>query len=244
MAKPCKPESPTRSTVSPTERNEAMNENDNPPGAPRRGTAAVVALAAVAALVGFAAVYGTLDRPDNTGLPVASTAGPGKSAPETRRRAPGLPAFVYKAAPEPLADVGFVDGSGAERRLSEFRGKTVLLNLWATWCAPCREEMPSLDRLQQELGSEAFEVVALAVDRTGPKAAKKFLDDIGVKALALYVDQTTRSGSQLRAVGMPTTILIDAEGREIGRLPGPAEWDSADAKALIRETLETSAASN
>ncbi|MGE3229973.1 MAG: TlpA family protein disulfide reductase [Hyphomicrobium sp.] len=210
-----------------------MNKNSNPPGGPKRGTPAVFALAAVAALVGFAAVYGTLGRPDNSGLsetpePSAETAGA-----DTHRKAHGLPAFVYKKTPQPLADVNFVDGTGAPKTLADFRGKTVLLNLWATWCAPCREEMPSLDRLQRELGSDTFEVVALAVDRTGLESARKFLDSIGVTSLALYADPTTRSGSALRAVGMPTTILIDPEGREIGRLPGPAAWDSAEAKALI-----------
>lgn len=216
-----------------------MNENDNPPGALRKGTTAVIALAAVAALVGFAAVYGTLGRPDNSSL--SDAAGPATTDPgpaEARRRAPGLPTFVYKIAPEPLADVNFVDGSGAPKTLKDFRGKTVLLNLWATWCAPCREEMPSLDRLQQAMGSDKFEVVALAVDRTGLEAARKFLDGIGVKSLALYADPTTRSGSALRAIGMPTTILIDAEGREIGRLPGPATWDSEDAKRLVTEAIE------
>ena len=221
-----------------------MDENNNTPGAPQRSTTAVVAMAAIAALIGFAAVYGTLGRPDNTGLREASAPASEKGATETRRRVAGLPAFVFKAAPEPLADIAFVDGTGAERKLSDFRGKIVLLNLWATWCAPCREEMPSLDRLQQQLGSNTFEVVALAVFRTGPKAAKNFLDSIGVKQLALYSDTTTRTGSQLKAIGMPTTILIDAEGREIGRLPGPAEWDSDDAKRLIRETLDAAAASN
>jgi thiol-disulfide isomerase/thioredoxin len=210
-----------------------MNDG-TPSGPPRKRNAAIVAVAAVAAIAGFAAVYGTLGRPDNTAVSQAETAGP---APETRRRVPGLPAFVYKAAPEPLADVTFNDAAGAAKTLKDFRGRTILLNLWATWCAPCREEMPSLDRLQTELGSDKFEVVALAVDRTGPEAAQKFLDSVHVKALKLYTDTTTRSGSALKAVGMPVTILIDPEGREIGRLIGPAEWDSDAAKALIRESL-------
>jgi len=214
-----------------------MNENSNPPGAPRTSTTAVVAMAAIAALVGFAAVYGTLGRPDNTSLSENAAPRQEKDATATRRRAPGLPAFVFKAAPEPLADVNFVDEAGTPKTLKDFRGKTVLLNLWATWCAPCREEMPSLDRLQQELGSDTFQVVALAVDRTGIQAARKFLDGINVKSLQLYADPTTRSGSALKAIGMPTTILIDAEGREIGRLPGPAEWDSEPAKALVREQM-------
>jgi thiol-disulfide isomerase/thioredoxin len=221
-----------------------MNENGNPPTAPGKSTAVVVALAAAAALVGFAAVYGTLGTHDNTSLPGAAAPATEKDAAAARRRAPGLPAFVYKKTPEPLADVNFVDAADAPKTLKDFRGKTILLNLWATWCAPCREEMPSLDRLQQELGSDTFEVVALAVDRTGLEAARKFLDGINVISLALYADPTTRSGSALRVIGMPTTILIDPEGREIGRLPGPAEWDSEDAKRLIRETLSGAAASN
>lgn len=211
-----------------------------PTGAPGRSTAAVIAMAAVAALVGFAAVYGTLGTPDNkSGAPASGEAAKSPDAPEAgRRRAAGLPAFVYKAVPEPLADVSFLDGSGAAASLKDFRGKTVLLNLWATWCAPCREEMPSLERLQAQLGSDRFEVVALAVDRTGLEAARKFLDGIGVKSLKLYADPTTRAGSALKAIGMPTTILIDPEGREIGRLPGPAAWDSEAAKALVADALK------
>lgn len=218
--------------------------NGNTPAEPRKGTTAVIALAIVAALIGFAAVYGTLGRPDNSSVSKVEAPASDTSADETRRRAPGLPTFVYKKAPEPLADVNFVDASGAPKTLKDFHGKTVLLNLWATWCAPCREEMPSLERLQQALGSDKFEVVALAVDRTGLKAARKFLDSINVKSLALYADPTTRSGSALKAIGMPTTILIDAEGREIGRLPGPAAWDSEDAKRLVTETIGAPAASN
>jgi thiol-disulfide isomerase/thioredoxin len=113
----------------------------------------------------------------------------------------------------------------------------VLLNLWATWCAPCRKEMPELDRLQAELGSERFEVVALAVDRAGAEGARKFLAETRVKSLALYVDQTARAGTLLKAIGLPTTILIDAQGREVGRLTGPAVWDSAEAKRLIRAVV-------
>ena len=210
-----------------------MNDG-TPSGAPKKSYAAIVAVAALAAIAGFAAVYGTLGRPDNTALAPPESQ---DAAPETRRRAPGMPSFVYKAAPAPLAEINFKDGAGTPMTLASFKGKTILLNLWATWCAPCREEMPALDRLQAELGSDKFEVVALAVDRTGPDAAQKFLDGIQVKNLKLYSDTTTRSGSALKAIGMPTTILIDPEGREIGRMSGPAEWDSEAAKALIRDAL-------
>ena len=216
-------------------------KNGTRAGAPKKSYATVIALAAAAALVGFAAVYGTLGRPDNngdaSGLVESDRSAATAEAPAARKTAPDMPAFVFKATPEPLGEVHFTDGDGKPMTLADFKGKTILLNLWATWCAPCREEMPSLDRLQQELGSDTFEVVALAVDRAGPETAQKFLNEIGVTALKLYSDTTTRSGSALRAVGMPTTILIDAEGREIGRLPGPYEWDAPEAKALIKAEL-------
>jgi thiol-disulfide isomerase/thioredoxin len=144
-----------------------------------------------------------------------------------------MAAFVFKPTPEELADVKFLGGDGKEVSLGGLKGKVVLLNLWATWCAPCLKEMPGLDRLQKELGSDRFEVVALAVDRTGLAGAKKFLDKIKVANLALYADPTAKAGSALKAVGMPATILIGKDGREIGRLTGPAEWDGPDAKKLI-----------
>ena len=131
----------------------------------------------------------------------------------------------------------FTDAEGKPRTLADWKGRVVLLNLWATWCAPCRKEMPQLENLQKELGSDKFEVVALSVDRTGIAGAKKFLDQIKVERLGVYADATARAGSALRAIGMPTTLLIDREGREVGRLIGPAEWDSADAKRLIEAAL-------
>ena len=127
---------------------------------------------------------------------------------------------------------------GQRSALADFRGKAILLNLWATWCIPCRHEMPALDRLQKDLGSDQFEVVALSLDRAGRDAARKFFDEIKVQNLKLYIDQTMKAGSGLRAVGMPTTILIGKDGKELGRLAGPAEWDSVAAKALIAQSLK------
>jgi thiol-disulfide isomerase/thioredoxin len=204
------------------------------------GSVAVIAVAVLSALAGFAAVYGTLGRPDNKSNAATSAALATPHAPDaapTTTTKGSLVAFVRKSAPEALPDIAFADAQGASKSLKDFNGKVVLLNLWATWCAPCREEMPSLDRLQKELGSDKFEVVALAVDRGGTDAARKFLDTIKVGNLAVYADKTARSASTLRALGMPTTILIDKGGREIGRLPGPAEWDSPDAKTLIETAL-------
>lgn len=191
---------------------------------------------AIAALMGFAgSYYFTQSRPDNApSAPArvekaAQDAAQARSEPKTGQMA----AFVTKKTPEALPDIAFNDASGKQIKLSDFKGRAVLLNLWATWCAPCREEMPSLDRLQVALGSDKFEVVALSIDRQGVEASKKFLDEVKAKALKLYVDATAKQGTALKIVGMPTTILIGKDGLEIGRLAGPAEWDSDDAKKLI-----------
>lgn len=217
-----------------------------PPNASVLRTAAIsLATAAIAAVVGFAAVYVTLGRPDNA-APQPRTAAPGPAVlPELPKGAGTNPlsqgqmaAFVFRKEPEALPQLKFQDAEGKERSLADWHGKVVLLNLWATWCLPCRKEMPSLDRLQKELGSDKFEVVALSVDRKGLEASKKFLVDINIEKLGLYVDATARANTDLRAVGLPATLLINAQGREIGRLLGPAEWDSEDAKHLIRAVLE------
>jgi len=204
-------------------------------------TALVTALgaAAIAAVAGFASVYVTLGRPDNAPrppaqAPAAAPSGPGRNALSQGQMA----AFVFRKAPEALPEVKFEDASGKPRTLAEWKGKVVLLNLWATWCLPCRKEMPALDRLQRELGSDQFEVVALSVDRAGLSGARKFLDEAKVGKLALYADATARMASTLRAAGLPATLLVDREGREIGRLLGPAEWDGEDGRRLIRWALE------
>ena len=148
-----------------------------------------------------------------------------------------MAAFVYKAEPPALASFKFVDGTGKERTLSEWKGRVVLLNLWATWCAPCRKEMPDLDKLQAEVGSDKFEVVAISVDRSGVNGARKFLGEVGVSKLTLYADPTARLSSELKVLGLPATLLIDADGREVGRLLGPAEWATDDAKSLIKSQM-------
>jgi thiol-disulfide isomerase/thioredoxin len=221
---------------------------DNPKrGSPTRAPIASLWAAAVAAVVGFAAVYVTFGRSDNAVRPTAetpSTISAGKqlalpSGPGSNTLSQGhMAAFVFKKEPEPLPETRFQDAKGTEKSLADWRGKVVLVNLWATWCAPCRKEMPALDRLQKELGSPKFEVVAISVDRTGLAGARKFLDETNVQNLALYADPTTKLSSALKAVGLPITILLDTEGREIGRLVGPAEWDSEDAKRLIRAVMK------
>jgi thiol-disulfide isomerase/thioredoxin len=152
------------------------------------------------------------------------------------------PKFAIHAEPKPLPEIGFVDGAGRKRSLADFRGRTVLLNIWATWCVPCRKEMPSLDRLQGELGAAEFEVVALSIDRGGVAAVRPFYAEIGIERLGIYVDPSGRAAQKLGVVGIPTTLLIGRDGREIGRFVGPAEWDAAVMVAFLEGRLKRAGA--
>jgi thiol-disulfide isomerase/thioredoxin len=217
---------------------ERRHMSEQPPLPKLNRSLAYAWVAALAAVAAFAGVYVTLGRPDNQtpAEPAAESSPPAVKG--AHPLATGtMTTFVFKPQPEPLPDIRFVNGSGGEVSLASFKGKVVLLNVWATWCAPCREEMPALDKLQAELGSDKFQVVALAVDKSGIDGAKKFLADIKTERLEAYADPTAKEGTRLKVIGMPTTILIDREGREIGRLIGPAKWDSAEAKRLIEAQL-------
>lgn len=131
----------------------------------------------------------------------------------------------------------FTDAEGHSRTLADFRGKVILLNLWATWCYPCRKEMPSLDRLQISLGGPDFEVVPLSIDRGGVEAIKKFYGDNGIQHLSVHIDQTGKAVFTLAAPGLPTTFVVDREGREVGRFIGLAEWDSSDMMAFLKSVI-------
>jgi len=133
--------------------------------------------------------------------------------------------FVMHDAPKAVAAISFRDEGGQVRTLADFKGKVVLLNLWATWCVPCREEMPALDRLQAALGGPDFEVVPLSIDRA-VDAVKKFYAETGVHNVGIFIDTSGQATRSLGAVGVPTTLLIDRAGREVGRIAGPAEWDA------------------
>lgn len=149
--------------------------------------------------------------------------------------------FVFKKQAMKIdAPPTFNGPDGKPVTMADFKGKVVLLNLWATWCAPCRKEMPHLNELQQKLGGDQFEVVALSVDRGSDKKPKDFLAEVGASALKFYHDPSAKAGFSFMAIGMPTTLLFDREGREIGRLVGPAEWHSDDAKNLIRAAIAAS----
>ncbi len=146
--------------------------------------------------------------------------------------------FVLHEEPVAVPDVEFKDAEGAKLKLSDFRGRVVMLNLWATWCAPCRREMPALDALEAKYGGDDFLVLALSQDRKGVDAVKKFYAEIGVKNLVVYIDKRSKTSRKLRAPGLPTTLLLGRDGKELGRLIGPAEWASEDSEHLVEYFLK------
>ena len=146
--------------------------------------------------------------------------------------------FTLLDPPVPAPPESFQDLDGAPVRLADFGGRVVLLNFWATWCAPCIREMPSLDRLQAALGDEGLSVVAVSIDRAGGKVVAPFAEKLGLEHLGLYLDPKSKFSRTFGLSGLPATFLIDAEGRLVGGMNGPAEWDSPDAMALIRYYLK------
>jgi thiol-disulfide isomerase/thioredoxin len=150
-----------------------------------------------------------------------------------------MAAFEFHAAPEPATDATFLDEDGAEVSVADFEGKVLLVNLWATWCAPCVHEMPQLDALEAELGGPDFQVIAISADRRPREEVEEVLRDrIGATHIASYMDNNLGFSLGSRVEGWPTTILYDREGRELGRIARPAEWASADAHALIEAVIE------
>ena len=147
-------------------------------------------------------------------------------------------ALTMATAPLRVPDLAFDDADGKPRKLSDFRGHTVLVNLWATWCVPCRKEMPALDELQGKLGGPKFEVVAINIDTRDPDRPKNFLKDASLTRLGFFADPKAKVFQDLksvgRALGMPTSVLIDGAGCEIATIAGPAEWASNDAVTLIK----------
>jgi thiol-disulfide isomerase/thioredoxin len=146
--------------------------------------------------------------------------------------------FAATRTPRERPDIAWKDTAGSDVRLADFYGKLVLVNFWATWCAPCLRELPSMDRLQAKLGSEGLQVVAINVDSGGMFAAEPYHRRLGLTALPLYLDQRSALSRAMGVSVMPTTFLIDRRGREIGRLEGGAEWDSEEAVALLRHYLQ------
>lgn len=216
--------------------------------------ASTLRIAAVAALLGLAAgavaVYVTGGpsgnrpaEPAPSPAQVAEADVAACAAKADRAKAAGEAARGEVAAmlpadpPQSLKSLAFNLPDGKPATLADFSGRTLLVNLWATWCAPCRAEMPALDALQKEMGSQKFEVVAVNVDVGGHEKPKKFLEETAVKNLAYYRDNTLKLFNELKtrglALGLPVTLLIDRDGCLLANMNGPAEWASEDAKRLI-----------
>jgi len=149
-----------------------------------------------------------------------------------------LAALLVHEPRKDIAPFTFKDGSGKDITLAAFKGRVVLLNLWATWCAPCRKEMPDLAKLQKEMGGPGFEVVALSLYRKCAEASSAFLKETGADNLALYTDVESKALAAVNALGLPATLLVDKEGKEAARLLGPANWSSDEAKSIIRELMK------
>jgi len=199
-----------------------------------QGKPKTIAILAVAVLIAAGAVYLIGQGGGNPDRPAMSEAAARLDATATGEVAN----FKAKPSPQPMPEFTFENAGGETLTLADFRGKLVLLNIWATWCGPCREEMPELDELQAAFGGERFEVVALSVDSNGQKLVRDFLAEVGAGHLGLYIDPAAKANFTLGAFGLPTTLLISPEGEEIGRMVGPAPWASEDAKAFIAEALD------
>ena len=203
---------------------------------PRRLLLLPAAAGVLAALAAGAVLYGTLTPAGKAAraCPAASRALAAKLAPLARG---DVAAVAIASEPREALPLVFQREDGGKATLADFRGRAVLLNLWATWCVPCRAEMPALDKLETEAGGKGFEVVAVNVDTARLERRAAFLDGVGVKALARYADPSGDAFETLRrdgkALGLPVTMLIDKDGCEIGAVAGAVKWDSADAEALI-----------
>lgn len=202
----------------------------------------LLAAALVGVALGLAAVYGIggLERNGSAAGTDLACEGAIETAKKLVPLARGeVAAFAAAETPRRLPELTFTNSEGKPAKLSDFRGRVALVNLWATWCVPCRKEMPALDALEDKLGGPAFSVVAINLD-TGDRAKpRKFLHDIGVKHLAYFEDPSTDVFQDLKRygrsiIGLPASVLVDRDGCELGVLAGPAEWASEDALALMR----------
>jgi thiol-disulfide isomerase/thioredoxin len=146
--------------------------------------------------------------------------------------------FAMSDPPKAVATISFGDDQGRARTLADFKGKVVVLNIWATWCVPCPREMPALDRLQAALGGPDFEVVPVSIDHKGSEVVRKFFDEIEVRNLAMYLDTSGQAVRTLAAIGLPTTLVLNRDGDEIARVVGPAEWDDAAIVEFLRSVLQ------
>ncbi len=216
---------------------------DTPPSRPARSRRPlVIGAVVIGAVIGYAAVshfdgiWRNAAPVDPTCLPAVALAK--KLAPLAHGE---VAALTMASTPLQIPDLAFKDADGQPKKLSDWRGRTVLVNLWATWCVPCRKEMPALDELQGKLGGPDFEVVAINIDTRDPAKPKAFLKDGNLEKLGYFTDSNAKVFQDLKAVGralgMPTSVLIDGNGCEIATIAGPAEWASDDAVKLVKAAL-------
>jgi len=208
--------------------------------AAKRRKGPLIAAAVLVGIGALAAVYGFAGLARNPGDPACRAAV--DLAHKLEPLARGELAAVRPAEEaRKIPVLAFQDAGGATKTLADWKGRTVLVNLWATWCVPCRKEMPALEGLQTRLGDANFEVVAINIDTRDADKPKAWLKDVGVEKLGYYADPAAKTFQDLKAVGrafgMPTTLLIDPAGCEIGTIAGPAEWASEDAVKLIQAAL-------
>src|ERR1700716_1340595 len=214
-----------------------MPELPSPRPAAMRRIPYAIGAVLIGAVIGSAGLYGI-------GGPKRNAAGDSACRPAVelaRKLAPlahgEIAALTMATAPLRLPDLTFEDPDGKPRKLSDWRGRIVLVNLWATWCVPCRKEMPALESLQTRLGGPNFEVVAVNIDTRDPDKPKTFLKEANLTRLGYFSDRQAKVFQDLkaigRALGMPTSVLVDGQGCEVATIAGPAEWDSDDAVKLI-----------
>jgi thiol-disulfide isomerase/thioredoxin len=168
-----------------------------------------------------------------TALALGANAAAADTAALAALREGDMQKLVFHPEPVAVSAVAFADAAGAEHRLSDWQGKVVLLNFWATWCAPCRKEMPMLDALQTEFGGEDFEVVTIATGRNSVEGIRRFFEEIGVDALPVLLDPKQELARDMGVFGLPITVILDRDGREIARLRGEADWQSESAKTIV-----------
>ena len=149
-----------------------------------------------------------------------------------------LPLLAVHKTPQPVPEHVLLDKEERETSLEKYRGSILLVNFWATWCPPCRFEMPALDRLQAALGGPEFQVIAVSLDRNGLKRAREFYDAKDIQALDIHLDPKAEASGKMRVISLPTTLLIDRSGQEIARLAGIAEWDAEPAMQFFRKVVE------
>jgi thiol-disulfide isomerase/thioredoxin len=219
-----------------------MPDTPPPPPAATRRIPLAIGVVVAGALIGFAGVYGFGGFKRGAGGDTAC-AGAVELARKIGPLAHGeVAALTMATRALQLPDLAFDDAEGKPRKLSEWRGKTVLVNLWATWCVPCRKEMPALDSLQAKLGGKDFEVVAINIDTRDPEKPRNFLKDANLNRLGYFSDNKAKVFQDLKnigkALGMPTSVLVDGQGCEIANLAGPAEWASDDAVKLIKAAMQ------